>query len=129
VLFVEAPLPRAGAGRPLLIAALGVAAVVGVVLFLETPGGPGPAAKPKLALDVHPRTTETGELTRFEFRVTSRGHAIAGATVRLGAKTKTTGRRGRASISRRFNHPGTATARVTRAGYRPGRVTITIADD
>ena len=97
------------------------------------PGSPGagrPAAgKPKLELSVRPGSAETETLTRFTFTVTSRGHAVAGALVTFGRKTATTGQRGHAAISRRFEAPGTATARVTRAGYRSARIAIVVRDD
>jgi sugar lactone lactonase YvrE len=94
-----------------------------------SPGGHKPAKRPKLNLSVHPRVTRAEKRTRFEFTVTSRGRAVAGAKVRLGGDTATTGKHGRAHISRRFDRPGTVHASVSRAGYRAGTVTITVRED
>jgi hypothetical protein len=60
LLFVDAALPRPGRGRPVLLAALAVAAVVTLIFLLEppsppAPGGPAPAPNARAADTPGPR--------------------------------------------------------------------------
>jgi pimeloyl-ACP methyl ester carboxylesterase len=53
-----------------------------------------PATRQRLHLVVRPRVVRRGVLRSFTFRVTAAGRPVAGARIRLGRKTVTTGRRG-----------------------------------
>jgi hypothetical protein len=75
-------------------------------------------AKPRLRLRVTPRRVRAGHRTRFRFRVTSHGRPVRGARVRLAGKIKRTGRRGRATITRRLHRRGLRRAVVHKRGYR-----------
>ena len=81
-------------------------------------------ARLKIRLTVKPRRVRTGRLTRFRFRATVRGHALRSATVRFGRRRVHTDRRGRAVLRVRVHHSGRHVARVSKRGYRSGRVTI-----
>jgi len=93
---------------------------------------------PRLKLIATPRRATSGERQRFEFEVTSREQAcatssrdqperglpVSGAAVRLGGRAVTTGADGRASMRLRLGGSGPRKARVTKAGFDPGRATI-----
>jgi Kelch motif protein len=105
------PTPRAGASSTL------------EALDLPLP------TRPRLRLAVHPRRVIAGRRVRFAFRVTIRGRGrlpVRGARVRFAGAVARTGRRGRATLTRRLGRPGRYVARVRKHGTRLGLATVTV---
>ena len=91
-----------------------------------TAPGAGRAAKPRMRVRVTPRRVRSGRRTRFRFRVTARGRAVRGATVRFADRTKRTGRRGRATMVRRPVRPGLRRAVVRKRGLSRAMVRVRV---
>jgi sugar lactone lactonase YvrE len=83
-------------------------------------GGGGGKTKDRVALSLRPKTVVTGRRTRFRFTVyrvhSGKRTRLAHARVKLGGRSTTTNRRGRAGLTLRFRHPGTKVARASRRG-------------
>lgn len=95
------------------------------------PAGPPRAAaeRPRLRLTVTPLSARRLAVTRYRFRVTTAASnpiAVQGAVVRLGNKRATTDGAGRASLSVRFFHPGSKSARASLPGSRSVTVKVRI---
>jgi len=75
---------------------------------------------------VRPRRTRAGRRTRLRFRVTSGGHSVAGAKVRVGRRRATTGARGSTSVVYRFRRSGRVRIRASRAGYLSAELAIRV---
>jgi hypothetical protein len=80
-------------------------------------------ATPALALRVRPRAAERGKRTRFRLTVVPR---MRGAVVRFAGARRTTGRRGRAKVVRRFERRGPRRATARLEGWRPARVKVKV---
>jgi hypothetical protein len=81
--------------------------------------GSGNRRRPALRLRVSPRRVRAGERVRLRFSVRSGGSPVRRATVRIAGRSVRTNRRGRASMSIRFERVRSYAARATRSGYRP----------
>ena len=67
-----------------------------------------------------------GRRTRFRFRVTARGRPVRGAKVRFLGRTKRTGRRGRARMTRRPARRGVRRVVATKRGFRSAKVRVRV---
>jgi hypothetical protein len=81
------------------------------------------AARPRLHLTVSPRRVTAGRRVCFHMRVMSAGHAVGGATVRLGGHSTRSGARGRARICTGLA-AGPARVTASRSGYRSASTTV-----
>jgi hypothetical protein len=94
------------------------------------PGGGAVAKKPRLRLRVRPRRVRAGRLVRFRFRVfvsrPKRKLHVSGATIRFGGKRTHSREGGRGAIRKRFARKGRHRARVTKAGFKPGRAVVRV---
>jgi hypothetical protein len=90
--------------------------------LVEALARPHPAV-PALALKVRPRSTSPGVRTRFRFMVVPR---TRGAVVRFAGARRTTGRRGRATVVRRFMRRGPRRATARLDGWLPSRVKVKV---
>ncbi|MBV9915471.1 MAG: fibronectin type III domain-containing protein [Solirubrobacterales bacterium] len=79
-----------------------------------------------LKLSVSPHRIRAGRAC-FAFNVTSIGHPVAGATVRLAYRTARTSGAGKAKICVTL-HRGTYRPSATKTGFRPARVTVTVSE-
>jgi sugar lactone lactonase YvrE len=80
----------------------------------------GPDTATRVALSVRPKSAVAGRRTRFRFTVYAisgvRRTRLEGARVRLGGKSATTNKRGRAGITVRFRRAGNKAARASKSG-------------
>jgi hypothetical protein len=92
--------------------------------------GGGPKTKDRIAVSVRPRGVAADARRRFHFTV-YRVHAgkltrLPRARVKLGGKTATTNRRGRAGLTLRFRRAGRKTVRATKSGLRSGTKAVRV---
>jgi len=89
---------------------------------------PGAASPPaSLRVSVHPRRVRAGRRVRFRFHVTSRsGFPLAGVRIHFAHKRARTNSRGRARIVARLHARGRRKARVSKAGFKARRVTVSV---
>ncbi len=85
---------------------------------------PGPTRR--LAVRARPRRVRAGRRSAVRFVVTAGGVRVRGAKVWLAGASDRTGRRGRATVRKRFLKPGRRRALVTKPGLRSARVTIRV---
>ena len=102
-----------------------VVAFSGVLIELpnatDRPPAAGPPEAVRLRLAVTPSSARRLATTRYRFDVTTAASdpaPVRGATVRFGNKRATTDASGRASLSVRFFHPGSKSARASLPGSR-----------
>jgi hypothetical protein len=77
------------------------------------------AAKVKtLRLSAKPARAQVGKPTKFTFKVTSGGKAVAGATVSFNGMRLVTNRKGQASTTTTLRRKGTVRAKATKPGYK-----------
>jgi hypothetical protein len=92
---------------------------------------PPPATKPRtkkrrrLALSVTPRSADVGERMRFRFTLHPR---LRGVRVKLGGKSATTNKHGRATLILAFRHPGKHVARASKRGYVSAAKRVPVRD-
>jgi hypothetical protein len=99
----------------------------GVPIVLPRIGGAPARRRPRLRLRVFPRRVHAGRTVRFRFRVRGRrGRPVRGARIAFAGRRARSGRRGRASITRRLRTPGTYRARACKRGYRCGRARVRV---
>jgi sugar lactone lactonase YvrE len=110
----------------------------GVVRELSPPasggGGPdnsgnnggGTGGKPRIRLSVRPKHPVAGRHVRIKFTTAARGKRLGRVRIRVGGRTTRTNRRGRASLTLRFRHPGVKRVRATKRGYRAATKTIRV---
>jgi DNA-binding beta-propeller fold protein YncE len=86
------------------------------------------AAKPKLKLAVSPGTARAGKTTCFAFTVSSKGHRVRKATVKLAGHSTRTSGKGTAKLCLKLRK-GTYRARATKKGFASAatRIRITAA--
>jgi sugar lactone lactonase YvrE len=92
----------------------------------STPTKPGKKRRKRLRLSVGPRSADAGERTRFRFTVHPR---LAGARVRLGGKSATTNKHGRAALTLTFRHAGNHVARASKRGYTGATTSVHVRRD
>ena len=94
------------------------------------PGAPASAPAARLRVGFAPRRVRAGRPARIRVRVerliAGKVSAIQGATVRLGATRRTTGRAGTATLRWRPRRPGRARLTVDAPGFRTYRGTIRV---
>jgi len=89
--------------------------------------GPFGRSKGKTTLRVKPRRAQTGELTRFRFKVRSTARQCrARVRIRFAGKTKRTKPSGDRVIAKRLRRPGRRWARIAPPGCEPARVRVRI---
>ena len=96
-------------------------------------GGGGTKKRDRIALSIRPKSAVAGRRTRFRFTV-YRLHAgkrsrLARARVKLGGKSTTTNRRGRAGLTLTFRHSGKKIAHASKRGYRSASKRIRVRPD
>lgn len=90
----------------------------------------GKARSRQIKLSVKPTRARAGEETSFHFRATwlkaGKARPVRGARIRFGKSIAYTGRRGRATITRRFRHPKTLHPHACKRGFRCGRAHVRV---
>jgi hypothetical protein len=116
-----------------------VTAFDGTVRELTPPAKANPTPTPttkkrdRLALSVRPKRAVAGRRTHFRFTVyrlhSGKRSRLAGARVRLGGKSATTNRRGRAGLTLTFHRAGSHQARASKRGYVTASKRVPVGED
>jgi hypothetical protein len=84
-------------------------------------------ARRRMRVAVSPRSVRAGRTTVFRFRVTAPdGRPVRRAVVRFASRRARANRRGAARITATLRRPGRRVARVSKRGFRVGRVSVLV---